>query len=349
MVATTRNDGGYDLPDWVPQAARHYIAHTEGGTPIRALAREAEVHASTVLRQIRRYEGRRDDPLVDDALRHLSGRAKPADAPAPAAPPDGDRLGAEGTRVLRRLVEPGAILAVARDMEKGVIVREDADGAAQRTGVVDRDIAEALALREWIACTDAGARIVRYRITSAGRAALRELIASVENRARGFAEGVVAFRSARGGGAEPRPVMAESPLNGLARRRDRDGTPFLSRDLVAAGERLREDFELARMAAGPAPDWSGLLAGGGAVPVARTEPATSSARARDRVATALGDLGPGLGDVALRACCLLEGMESLEQRMGWSARSGKIVLRIALQRLQRHYREVHGAYAPRIG
>ena len=46
------------------------------------------------------------------------------------------------------------------------------------------------------------------------------------------------------------------------------------------------------------------------------------------VAAALRDLGPGLGDVALRVCCFLEGIEAAEQRMGWAARSGKIVLRI---------------------
>ena len=51
--------------------------------------------------------------------------------------------------------------------------------------------------------------------------------------------------------------------------------------------------------------------------------------ARDRVALALRDLGPGLGDVALRVCCFLEGIEAAERRMGWAARSGKIVLRIA--------------------
>jgi hypothetical protein len=59
--------------------------------------------------------------------------------------------------------------------------------------------------------------------------------------------------------------------------------------------------------------------------------------ARNRVAAALGDLGPGLGDVVMRVCCFLEGLEAAEKRMGWSARSGKVVLRIALQRLKRHY------------
>jgi hypothetical protein len=65
--------------------------------------------------------------------------------------------------------------------------------------------------------------------------------------------------------------------------------------------------------------------------------------ARDRLASALKDLGPGLADVALRACCYLEGLEATERSMGWSARSGKVVLKIALQRLALHYGLASGA------
>ena len=59
--------------------------------------------------------------------------------------------------------------------------------------------------------------------------------------------------------------------------------------------------------------------------------------ARERVAKAVEALGPGLSDVALRVCCFLEGLEATEKRMGWAARSGKVVLKLALQRLVAHY------------
>ncbi|MCB1311526.1 MAG: helix-turn-helix domain-containing protein, partial [Sedimentitalea sp.] len=58
----------FHFPGWVPEGARRYLAHTENGKSIRELARDAGCHASTVLRQIRRMETRRDDPLVDAAL-----------------------------------------------------------------------------------------------------------------------------------------------------------------------------------------------------------------------------------------------------------------------------------------
>jgi hypothetical protein len=42
-------------------------------------------------------------------------------------------------------------------------------------------------------------------------------------------------------------------------------------------------------------------------------------------------------------------LEKTEQIMGWSARSGKIVLRIALQRLKLYYDKLHGAGGGTIG
>lgn len=351
------------LPAWVPQGVRHYLEHTEAGQPIRQLARSADVHASTVLRQIRRYETRRDDPLVDDALRSLSDQIAIVPSSlgkdtghmssgtshfASSRAEDEDRqLRQESMRILRRMAESGAVMAVARDMEKGVVVREDADGTPQRLAIVDREVAQTMALQDWIACSDLEARISRYRITGAGRSALKDFMAAEENLAQGFAEAQRGFDH-RSAAAEPmrqRLGLIDSPLTGLARRKDRDGMPFLPRDLVVAGERLREDYELSQMEDDAKLDWEKFLVNHEAMSKSKQ----IAGNAKSRVAAALEDLGPGHSDVALRACCYLEGMESLEKRMGWSARSGKIVLRIALQRLQRHYLEINGGLGPKIG
>lgn len=56
-----------------------------------------------------------------------------------------------------------------------------------------------------------------------------------------------------------------------------------------------------------------------------------------------------MGDIVLRVCCFLEGIEMTERRLGWSARSGKIVLRLALMRLERYYAETYGRGSPLIG
>ena len=74
MTAPQRRHASSDLPHWVPAGARHYLVHTETGLSIRALGRASDCHPSTVLRQVRRIEGPRDDPLVDAALRSLSAQ-----------------------------------------------------------------------------------------------------------------------------------------------------------------------------------------------------------------------------------------------------------------------------------
>lgn len=407
MPGKTRAGTTAALPDWVPLDALRYLEHTEAGQPIRALARDAGCHASTVLRQIRRLENRRDDLLVDEALRrlgqihftrisHSPAALPPQLAQARSAPPrplqdhpshlqpkqketppmlteidpraaghdaalSQEWLHQEARRILRRMAEPGAMLAVAQDMDKAVVVRDSANNTTTRTAVVDRDVAQAMALQEWITC-EAPGRIARYRITAAGRAALTGLMAAAENGVRRAQSDPTATDSAADHGAHhpatdqqaspgdtPRRRMRycvnESPLLALARRRDKGGRPFLSDELVAAGERLREDFELSQMGPRVTQNWDRFMTAGvhgGQMPA---QMARGPEAARNRIAAALRDLGPGLGDVALRCCCYLEGLETAERRMGWSARSGKIVLRIALQRLRRHYDDLGPAGA----
>ena len=325
-----------DYPGWVPPAARYYLAHTEKGRTIRDLAREAQVHPSTVLRQVRRMELCRDDPFVDSALRQISGGSVPAEV-------DEATLAREALPVLQRLAEPEAVLAVVREMERGVVLREVLGQDPERLAVADRRLVEVMALRDWITCADTAGRVRRYRITAIGRTQLRRMLQEAPQR--GLAEAPAPFlREAPTGEEEDtrirhmRSELAESPLLQLARRKADNGQSFLSPEQVKAGERLREDYELA-LREGTATDWAAWLArlpGLWEVPMPR--PGGGAVAARLRVQRALADLGPGLADVALCCCCLTEGLEGFERRMGWSARSGKVVLRIALGRLHQHYR-----------
>jgi hypothetical protein len=362
-----------ELPAWLPDFIRLYIDHTGEGVSFRELARREGAHASTVMRKVRRCEMRREDPLVDEALSLWDGRSGALDTkvapemtaafPTHALKLDDVTLAREGRRILRRLAEPGAVLAIAPDMEKAVVMREFPDGQTARTGVVDRAVAQAFALKDWITCRKQG-RVASYEITTAGRSALKRMIDD-SDRARqagqGLAEAAQPFASQhriwddrvvaeRGGPRRLRYNLAECPVAVLGRRRDKDGNPFLEPELVQAAERLREDFELAQMGPRVAQNWERFLTGGDRGSFHPDSGIGEGPRsARDRVAAALRDLGPGLGDVALRVCCFLEGIEAAEKRMGWAARSGKIVLRIALQRLHRHYEELYQGRAPLIG
>ncbi len=343
------------LPSWVPEDVCRYLDHTEAGWSIRQLARSADCHASTILRQVRRIEARRDDPLVDGALQSLAAdhyavlagslRYRGFHDTIPNAIPAFEQ---EATRVLRGLCYSGAVLAVADGMEKAVVVR-DAELDSARKTVVTRSLSEALALCDWISCASPG-RLSRYHITASGRSAVSTMMAAGENRAQkagvaGFSEGQKQFETQSSfrerNSKKPRRVrygLAESPLDTLARLHDRDGKPFLSADLVSAGERLREDFELAQIGDHLALSQNQFNTEhcGAAILASPAE------AAKKRVAMALNDIGTGLSDIALRCCCHLEGLEVAERQLGWSARSGKVVLRIALLQLKSHYDALNG-------
>ena len=332
------------VPAWVPDCAQVYLTHVGEGRAMRAIARERGVPPSTILRTVRRVEARRDDPLVDEALGRLTETIEdPAMSRHATSVSTPDQ---ELRRILHRMAEAGAVLAVADGMERAIVVREGGD-VPTRLAVTSRDVAREMALRDWIATVEEGGRLRRYHLTAPGRAALKRMMADED-----------AFAAQhREMGRTPDPEapgrtvarnLAESPLAVLARRREKDGRPFLAPEQVAAGERLREDFELSQMGPRVAQNWDRFITGREGGGLRPSDPVRGPGDARERVAAALRDLGPGLGDVVLRTCCFLEGVESVEKRLGWSARSGKIVLRIALDRLRRHY-EGLGARSAMIG
>ncbi len=139
----------------------------------------------------------------------------------------------------------------------------------------------------------------------------------------------------------PRRVMvdgAESPLAWLARRRGRDGRALIAPHQLEAGERLRADFTRAQMMPRTTADWSSPIsserraAPGGAAAVT-----DGTIAARERVNAALEAVGPEFSGLLIDMCCFLKGLEDLERARGWPARSAKVVLQLALDRLARHY------------
>jgi hypothetical protein len=253
---------------------------------------------------------------------------------------------------LRRLSEPGAFLLLAPGTDRGGIFCA-ANQHRKPIAMVQVAMAAEFLRRDWLRVLAQGVTTVRYQVTEVGRAALRRILAEdlAARDAPGFAEAQSPFafqHQATGPRILPDPEtgdlaqaqvnLGESPLGWLARRRGPDGNPFLGADEVEAGERLRQDFEMAQMGPRLAQDWGRFLTPAG--PRGRVPDAPGgdgAARARERVNAAVAALGPGLGDVVLRVCCFLEGLEACERRMGWSARSGKVVLKIALQRLSEHH------------
>lgn len=382
------------LPNWLPDAVLVYLSHTAEGVSLRELARQRGAHASTVMRQVRRCEAMREDPLIDEALARLGERpilTVKGDQTAMTAAfrpdastaivsklatehlPDAATLDREAIRVLRRLAEAGAVLAIAADMEKAVVLRAGSEGSVPPKTVLARNVVQAFALKDWIALRSSG-RVATYDITPAGRMALRRLIDAADQARQshhaGLAEAAMPFLGAQhrhlreadlDSDTTTRKIrynLAESPISLLGRRRDKDGHPFISPAMVQAAERLREDFELAQMGRCMTQNADLFLTAGditsargadGSAPHSHDGASATAMRARARVAGALKDMGPGLEDVALRVCCYLEGIEATEKRMGWAARSGKVVLRIALERLVRHYAETYAASDRLIG
>jgi hypothetical protein len=131
----------------------------------------------------------------------------------------------------------------------------------------------------------------------------------------------------------------ESPLIWLARRRGRNGRALIELHQLQAGERLRSDFTQAHLMPRTTSNWSNPLSSGrdgGFADGAGVFTETMIA-ARQRVHRALDVVGPEFAGLLLDICCFLKGLADVERERAWPARSGKVVLQLALSRLARHY------------
>lgn len=134
-----------------------------------------------------------------------------------------------------------------------------------------------------------------------------------------------------------RANLGESPLAWLARRKGPDGQPWLSPAELMAGERLREDFERAGTLGRLTMAWdAGPRAKGGRGP--GVDPLEHGVSARARIAAAMAAVGPQSRPVLEQVCFRGAALAVAERELKLPRRSGKRVLKLALQRLAAHYR-----------
>lgn len=137
-------------------------------------------------------------------------------------------------------------------------------------------------------------------------------------------------------------VENESPLAWLARRRGRDGRMMIEPHQLQAGERLRAEFTRAHLMPRTTSNWSNPVPSDRRSGGYQTSFLPDSViAARQRLHHALDAVGPEFSGLLVDVCCFLKRLEVTERERGWPARSAKIVLQLALERLARHY-----GYAP---
>ena len=124
--------------------------------------------------------------------------------------------------------------------------------------------------------------------------------------------------------------LCESPLGWLHARGHLDNRQF------DAGERLRADYEAAQLAPSITMRWDPVRVDGGRGD--GLSPSERQLAAKVRFDGAMTGAGKGLNDILWRVVCGCEALPDAEKGLGWPARSGKLVLRLALDRVADFYR-----------
>jgi len=125
--------------------------------------------------------------------------------------------------------------------------------------------------------------------------------------------------------------LAESPLAWLHAR------GHLPERLLDAGEALRADYERSQLAPSVTMRWDPVRVKSTGADSGLT-PGEKQIAARARFDGAMAAAGKGLEDILWRVVCACEALPEAEKSLGWPVRSGKLVLRIALERVADFYR-----------
>lgn len=124
--------------------------------------------------------------------------------------------------------------------------------------------------------------------------------------------------------------LAESPLAWLYARGHLDDR------LYDASERLRADYERANLGPVVTMQWDAVrIRGSGGNGLNPTE---RQIAAKARFDGAMAAAGNGLSDILWRVACGCESLPDAEKGLAWPARSGKLVLKLALERVADFYR-----------
>lgn len=225
---------------------------------------------------------------------------------------EAERLAARAERLLRR---PGALIEIK---ELGYVVRFGARRRAMLT--VDEAAFRVLARDGALAPRREGG----WRLVKAAAAP------SPPPGRPGVIEGERVVIEGSGEHVVLKANLGESPLAWLVRRGGLEPVE------AAAGERLREDFQRAGSVGRLTMDWDAQPRSTGGGP--RLDPALRARAAKDRIAAALAEVGPGLREILERVCLAETALQVAERELGLPRRAGKTVLKLALQRLAMHYR-----------
>lgn len=136
----------------------------------------------------------------------------------------------------------------------------------------------------------------------------------------------------------------EAPLAWLKTRRGADGATLLSREEIAAGERLHADYNGALLSPRPGAYWPGeRVDTSRRADYSPTELCDRAHGARRRFWGAVDCLGPGLAPLMVAILCHLKTLEEAEAKFKLPARSAKSLLKAGLRSLAVHY----GLVSPR--